>query len=397
MSKFKTSLFFCVIVLLLVGCRGKSAKLQSSAVPPDKTLYANGTEWLKKSNFLKSRLAFQTLINTYPDSELAPKAFFAIADSYYKEASKEALLQAEAQYKDFMVFYPTHEKTAEAQLKIAALNMRMMEAPDRDKTYALKAEAELKSFIEQFPNHRLIPEARHQLKEVQEVLAKGDYLVGQFYYQKKSYPAAISRFEDVAKKYPNFTLIDQTYFLLADALQKKGRVDEAATYYGKIASGFPSSSKFNAAKDRLAELQKPVPTVDMAFAAEHERNKKKDERFAFIRNPWKEVKSVFSSGPDPFEEAVKSAEVRLSAQRSQQAQAEKEKPEGTLQRSDRDRIEIETEIRKSPTGEATDKTTIKQPATNLKVEPETRGEPSDRGKNGTKKKGLVKKIFRVGP
>src|SRR5262249_23541360 len=157
---------------------------------------------------LKARLAFQTLINTYPDSELTPISFFKIADSYYDEGGKEGLLQAEAQYKDFMVFYPTHTKTAEAQLKIAALNMKMIEAPDRDATYARRAEKELKAFLEKYPTHELRPEVEQNLKKVEDVLAIGEYGKGQFYYSHKKYKAALARYQDIYKNYPKYGDMD---------------------------------------------------------------------------------------------------------------------------------------------------------------------------------------------
>ena len=58
---------FCLMLIGSWGCSQKSAKLQKSVVPPDKTLFETGSEYLEKSQFIKARLAFQTLINTYPD------------------------------------------------------------------------------------------------------------------------------------------------------------------------------------------------------------------------------------------------------------------------------------------------------------------------------------------
>ena len=98
-----------VVLLLLVavivaGCGQKSADLQDAAVPPDTALFENGMKYLKKNQYIKARLAFQTLINTYPDSEFTPISFLSIADSYYREGGTSNLLQAEAQYKDFIIF-----------------------------------------------------------------------------------------------------------------------------------------------------------------------------------------------------------------------------------------------------------------------------------------------------
>jgi len=142
----KRILWVGVLILsafLFAGCGQKSAGLQEGAAAPDTQLFENGMDYLSKSQFIKARLAFQTLINTYPESEFTPSSFLAIADSFYEQGGMENLLQAEAQYKDFMIFYPTHEMADDAQLKIAAINYKLMGPYDRDPTHMRKGASSL--------------------------------------------------------------------------------------------------------------------------------------------------------------------------------------------------------------------------------------------------------------
>ena len=88
-------LLLTFILLCSWGCQQKSAKLQKSMVPPDKTLYETGADYLKKGQYNRARLSLQTLISTYPDSEMAAEAKFAVGESYYDEGGTENLLQAE--------------------------------------------------------------------------------------------------------------------------------------------------------------------------------------------------------------------------------------------------------------------------------------------------------------
>src|SRR5207247_11451362 len=99
---------FLLVLLGTWGCGQKGAKLQKSVVPPDKTLFETGQEYAQKSQFIKARLAFQTLINTYPDSELSAESYLAICDSFYKESGTVNFLRAEDQYKYFIIFFPVH-------------------------------------------------------------------------------------------------------------------------------------------------------------------------------------------------------------------------------------------------------------------------------------------------
>jgi len=277
---------YALLLLFLLsvwGCGQKGAKLQKSVVPPDKTLYETGSEYLKKSQYIKARLAFQTLINTYPDSDMAAESYLAIGDSFYSEGGTENLLQAEDQYKNFIIFFPTSPKAADAQMKIIAANMKMMRAPDRDQQNSYKAEQAIKKMLEQFPDSDYIPIAKQYLNEVQESLAQSDFGVGQFYAERGNYLGAKSRFRDIVDKYPNYSTMDDAYYRLAQALEKTQNPDEAAIYYGRIASGYPFSKHFDEAKDRLKSLGKPIPAVDTQLAALNESRLKPSEGFSPLR------------------------------------------------------------------------------------------------------------------
>lgn len=310
--KFIARLGGLVLLLFWTACGQKSAGLQEGAIPPDRQLFENGMEFLEKNHYIKARLAFQTLINTYPDSEYTPIAFLSIADSYYEEGGKENLLQAEAQYKDFIIFYPTHEMGDDSQLKIAAINIKLMKPSDRDSTYARKAEIELEKFLETFPDSELAPTAREFLDEVKENRAKEGHDVGLFYFNRKSYLASESRLKEVVEKYPTFSQVDVSYFRLAQSLENLGRIEEASVYYRLLAAEFPYSEYFGEAKEKLILLEKPVPPVDEAAAARHAAYRRV-ESFSIL-DPVRSVWSVFTGREDPYEVAKRRAEERRAAQ-----------------------------------------------------------------------------------
>ncbi len=304
-SFFRNGLLFLFLVSIW-GCGQKGAKLQKSVVPPDKTLYETGSEYLKKSQYIKARLAFQTLINTYPDSDMAAESYLSIGDSFYNEGGTENLLQAEDQYKNFIIFFPTNPKAADAQMKIVSLNMKMMRAPDRDQQSTYKAEAAIKKMLEQFPDSDYIPIAKQYLNEVQENLAQSDYGIGQFYAQRGNYLGAKSRFQEIVDHYPNYSAMDEAYFQLAQSLEKSRNKDEAAIYYGRIAAGYPFSKHFDEAKDRLKNLGKPIPEVDKQLSALNESKLKPPEGFSPLK-PFINFASAlgFKGPPDRYQAAKK--------------------------------------------------------------------------------------------
>lgn len=308
MNRLTRTVVLLFLAAVLSACGQRSAGLQEGAVAPDTTLFENGMEYLEKSQYTKARLSFQTLINTYPDSEYTPTAFLAIADSYYNEGGTENLLQAESQYKDFLIFYPTHEMADDAQLKIAAINVRLMKPHDRDPTYARKAQSELDRFLENYPDSELAPTAKEVLRDVNENLARGIHEIGQFYFNRDAYLAAESRYKEVLEGYESFSELDVTLYELGESLERLGRVEEASVYYARLAQGYPFSDYYDEAREKLILLEKPVPPVDEAEAAQNAANQPVEDFSIFdpIRSVWR----AFTGGPDIYEIARKRAEQR---------------------------------------------------------------------------------------
>ena len=268
-------------------------------------------QYLEKSQFIKARLTFQTLVNTYPESEHTPASFLSIADSFYKEAGTTNLLQAETQYKDFIIFYPTHEIADDAQMKIAAVNVRLMREPDRDPTYAIKAERELIKFLQIYPDSELAPTAEEFLWEVQENLADGMQGVGDFYFNKDSYLASESRYKEVLDLYPDYSSLSTTLFRLGQSLEGLGRIEEAGVYYSRLVSEYPFSDYEGEARERLLLLERPLPEVNPVEAAANaaEANRRMDDGFSVL-DPIRGVWQIFTGREDPYEVARRRAEER---------------------------------------------------------------------------------------
>jgi outer membrane protein assembly factor BamD len=58
--------------------------------------------------------------------------------------------------------------------------------------------------IETYPDSDLLDEAKTALRAVQEVLADGVNGVGNYYMLHRNYAAAVSRYKEIATKYPDY-------------------------------------------------------------------------------------------------------------------------------------------------------------------------------------------------
>ncbi len=261
------------VAVLLAGCGLRRHKydnpITKDTQQPDKVLFDQAINEIEHSRFERGRLILQTLMNTYDTSEYLAKAKLAVADSWYREAGANGYAQAEAEYKDFILFYPNMEESAEAQEKICKMQYNQMEKADRDPTHALRAEDECRQLLVQFPNSKFAPEAQQMLRNVQEVLAEKEYRVGVFYGHKGSFPAAANRLQALADQFPLYSQADDALWELAGDYQHMGDrfENQQAAAYTKIVRDYPLSSHVDEAKARLEEMKRPVPEADpVAYA-----------------------------------------------------------------------------------------------------------------------------------
>src|SRR6266853_1716132 len=259
-----------VMASLLTSCGFKRKKydnpITKDTKQPDKVLYDKAIADIEHSRFEIARITLNTLINTYDTSEFLAKAKLAIADSWYREGGAAGLAQAEAEYKDFILFYPMMEEAAESQEKICMIHYKQMDKADRDPSQALRAEDECRQLVVQFPNSKYVAETQQLLRNIQEALADSEFKVGAFYYKRGSNPAAANRLTRLVDQYPLYSQADAALWELGDSYHRMGsrfRKEEGAAY-ARIVKDYPLSDYVDNAKKKLRELEMPIPEADVA-------------------------------------------------------------------------------------------------------------------------------------
>ena len=280
----------------------------NSSAQPDKILYDRAQEDIKHARYTEGRLSLQTLINTYPDSEYLAKAKLAVADSYFKENGTSNLTQAVAEYKDFITFFPFLEEAAYAQMQVGMAHYKMMEKADRDSSQAQMAEDEFQAMLLKYPQSPLAPQAEQRLREVQEVLADGEYKIAHFYYTKQDYRASAARILEVVNRYPLYSQTDEALWMLGDIYTRvKGEVknEDQRNYwnslsgkvYAQIVEQYPLSPRAQDAKARLKQMGLLVPASnpDAVIRMQKERDyEKQHHESALLKTP----KNMLHGAPD---------------------------------------------------------------------------------------------------
>jgi outer membrane protein assembly factor BamD len=305
MQRFLSRLSILCLLCALPACAQfgifKPSKPQTTPTPenpmaghaskqPDKELFDKALIAMKKGKFDVARLDLQTLLNTYPESEYQMRAKLLVGDSWFKEGGTAALTQAEAEYKDFITFFPNTPEAAEAQMKVADIYYMQMEKPDRDPKNAQQAEQEYRNMIQQFPDSTFVPRAKQRLREVQEVLAERQYQVGSFYATHENWAATIARLQTVTDSYPLYSHSDMALIGLGDAYAAEARYvqglqqinpkakqelmkaydDQAADAYSRVVTHYSMAAHVEDARERLIALNRPVPEPTKEQLAESE-------------------------------------------------------------------------------------------------------------------------------
>ena len=254
------------LLLWAIGC-GRSPydnPIANNSQQPDKILFDKAVENIERHRYELARITLQTLINTYPDSEYIAKAKLAIADSWYREGTSSGLAQAEAEYKDFITFFPNMEEAAESQLKICQIHYNQLQKPDRDNIHAVRADQECRQLLLRYPNTVFRDETEQLLRNVQEVIAEGEYRVGMFYIGKGSFRAGVNRLQSVADHYPLFSRADQALWTLGENYERLGDnfEEQQIAAYAKIVSDYPMSQYVDEARQRLEAMELEAPATD---------------------------------------------------------------------------------------------------------------------------------------
>ena len=288
------------VAVLLSGCglrRKKYANpITKDTQQPDKVLFDKAINDIEHSRFEIARLLLQNLINTYDTSEYLAKAKLAIADAWFREGGAHGLAQAEAEYKDFILFYPAMEEAAEAQEKVCDIHYKQMEKADRDPMHALRAEQECKQLVLQFPNSKFAPLAQQKLRDIQEVLADSEFRVATLYQKKGSFPAAANRFQAMVDQFPIYSKADEALWQMAESYHRMGDrfENQQVLAYQRIVKDYPLSIHVEDARAQLEVMKRTVPEADAVALARMKYDMENRTKPGMMSNFW----GIFRSRPD---------------------------------------------------------------------------------------------------
>jgi outer membrane protein assembly factor BamD len=216
----------------------KPAKPTKTANLPPQEVFELAEAKIAKKRYYTARTMLQELLPRIPpeDRDLLPRVHLALAEAFFKDGGLANYGEALNAYRNFLTYFPQHEKAAYAQLMVGESMYRQVLAPDRDQAMTLKAIDELKKVEIVYPKSPYITEARNTIALCYDRLAEKERLIGRYYQKRKVWPAAVDRYKTVLDKYPQYAGMNRLYLDMGKCLLSLNRRDEAKDLFDRLAA-----------------------------------------------------------------------------------------------------------------------------------------------------------------
>ena len=227
---------------------------KASELPP-REAYEMALAKIEKKRYYAARTMLQEILPRIPpeDRELLPQVQLTMADAFYKDGGIANYSEALNSYRNFLTYFPQHEQAIYAQYMVGMSMYRQVLAPDRDQTMTLKAIDELRKVETLHPDSPYAGEARKTIEACHNRLAEKERLVGRFYQRRKSYGAAVDRYQQVVDSYPRYDGTNRVLLDLGACLLNLNRGDEAREYFDRLKRDDPDGAMSRRADDLLEE------------------------------------------------------------------------------------------------------------------------------------------------
>ncbi len=197
---FRSISLLVLLCFSLAGCGILSPFLTKEVEKGPEEIMAEGERALERGRYEAAYEAFQKVKDRYPYSPLATKAEILSADALFLKKSYE---EAYDSYTEFERLHPKHTQVPYALYQKAMCRWKQVSSVDRDPSFARLAKDDFLNLMKRFPESFYARKAEEKLRRCYAHLAKYELYVGDFYFNKGKYKAALGRYLYLLKNYPD--------------------------------------------------------------------------------------------------------------------------------------------------------------------------------------------------
>jgi len=237
----KISLFFILVYMLpvilsLAGCGKKEVKPEE-VYEPEKYL-AEADVLMGEQKYDEARKLLLEVKNRDSQKKYGAIAQLKIADTYIKDDDPDLAI---VEYRKFIDNYPDNQFASYAQYQIAMAYFSQIKSPDRGTGVAKNALAEFNRLKQLYPRNPYRDIVDIRIEKAENTLAEGDFMIGEFYFKKESYQAAIGRLEGLLVKWPAYKNADKALLLIGKSYRALKMNDKAKDAFHRLIEKYPAS------------------------------------------------------------------------------------------------------------------------------------------------------------
>lgn len=241
-----------LVLILSASCAKKAEVKPSSQAFDPEVAFREANALVEQKQFDAARRELQNIMSRDASMTYAPLAHLRIADTYVMEKEYDAAVN---EFRRFLEFYPAHKYAPYAQYQIGMIYFDRIEDAERGQDAARKAVQEFEKLNRQYPRNPYRESLVYYIEAARNTIAEHIFLVGNFYFRKDSYEAAVNRYLQLLEEYPDFKKREEVLYRISVGYAKTGDTERARKYLDMLLSEYPESEFAEKAKKELADSE----------------------------------------------------------------------------------------------------------------------------------------------
>ena len=234
-----------VVFLLCTGCAYFKKTKKDSVFKPEESL-REANELIDKGYHEEAREVLEDIRARDASQQYAILARIRIADSYFEDGAYD---EASIEYDDFLHIHQYHKYASYAQYRLAMCYFKRIGTVDISYSWAQKALEEFERLQRLYPRNPYMESTEVKINKCKTILAGYEIYVGNFYYKKGSYEAAIQRFSGMLRNYPDSIKAAEALYYIGLSYIQLGQRDRAVDALNDLIEKYPTFNLASHAKE----------------------------------------------------------------------------------------------------------------------------------------------------
>ncbi len=200
--------------------------------------YKEGMDALDSGDALYAAKKFNEAELLFPQANSAPQSALMAAYSYY---TQDYYGDAIAELQRFLKVYPTSKDLGYVYYLLAICYYEQIVDEKKDLQSIINAKKNFNIILKNYPNTEYAIDAEFKIDLINDILAAKEMYLGRYYFDKKKWIPAISRFREIIDKYDTTIYAEEALHRLVEVHYSIGLIDEAEKYAKLLGYNYQSS------------------------------------------------------------------------------------------------------------------------------------------------------------